>query len=405
MAPSRPLMACLIASLVLPHAMARRIIAQGPWLTGEKEEDLAELALRVGACLDPDAPEAALAGMKTLGQISEDARAGRAAGFSAQLLSTPIDLKMSGVQLGKAIPHLIAGLAPMGEQVSQTADNPQGVPDAACFTHPYSASQGTPDPFGCRTFRKSFEPVAELRACIVPKLKADAKWQAHRTKAKAVKNGTSSKAGATWSEWCTAAFPDCEDYDTLRRAEDIIKGVAFKELPGDAGEYHVHFVRKAGSSKVLEEGAELEEKTAEAIANECFKASDPEAAQDLWKRSQCLPLMYNSLEWGAMGIFDAAVKYYNPPHANNDQPKVVKTHQGVPPVCARLAAGLIAQPFEHTRFGIIANWRNAARQWTWHEHCLHPKKGNCRLFATCWQKAIKRVCALEDSCCEGVERL
>merc|ERR1719160_1198293 len=121
--------------------------------------------------------------------------------------------------------------------VEQDADNPRGWPDSACFRYNYTALSGEPDLAGCRAFRKTFEPLANLRACIVPKLRADSKWRSHRS--------------TQWSKWCRNGFPDCEDYDTLRRAEEIIKSVAFKSLPLEPSNVSTLIVRKAKTSSVL----------------------------------------------------------------------------------------------------------------------------------------------------------
>lgn len=341
-----------------------------------------------------------------------------------------------------------------------SVDNPKQWPDAQCFQHDYSSQ--APDPYGCGLFRRTFQPLQQLRACIAPHLLADELWLAHRGRVVDTKGeelsaeeaaqataadpaelaalrkkkadrkaliaklekgdqseSTKGQLTAAKSDlaeasaklrvlegksfgglggYCSDKFPRCEDVDALRRAEQIIKTFAWRATARD-GQYGLR--NQIQQSPVLRDGAKVSRATEDGIVR-CFEAAGYEAAH---QAGQCLPLMYDAAEVAAQGVSNAVVKFNHPDHPESGAPRLWARYRNVAPVCARAAMAVVASGFDHAR-GLDPS-KDGAKEWaktiwgsgfSFKTDCLHPTSSNCRKFGICWLKALRRVGTLVPAC-------
>mmetsp|Transcript_70748 Transcript_70748/g.199788 ORF Transcript_70748/g.199788 Transcript_70748/m.199788 type:complete len:452 (+) Transcript_70748:83-1438(+) len=293
--------------------------------------------------------------------------------------------------------------------------------DSECFLTDYADESG-PDPAGCRVFSKSFAPLKELRNCIVGHLDQDPIWSTRLT---AHIVDASSSFDGNYTDWCKqavwgyvggGAFPVqlCGPYDSIRRAEEMIKFVLFKPLPDDPA---------AAASKVRQKTQftvtwpkkqnSIADSTAKAIQEQCFEVREGQPlrrASFLQRVSGCLPLMYDKAEIQGFGINDGILKfqseeYYGNPVQNLKERAVFQ----VPPVCGRLALasipGFQSSSFSLLTWGSLRNDRKPS-----FGECLNVESTNCRKAYFCWEAALNRVCGLSPRCCnqdqgpEGAEK-
>lgn len=382
----------------------------------------AELVSRIAACVDPESEDGTADGLAS--SLRPYAHAGRLHHLDAQLLYVPLAYLAKQHIVALSVPSREGkehGAVPAAEAPG-TADNPHAWPDAVCFQHDYNLGPDAfPDPSGCALFRATFEPLQRLRACIVPKLQADALWPRHR-EAAVTKDGklqqlvSDGERGAEFLTWCAANFPRCEDVDTLRRAEEIIhafgvyqrwcgKEVGLDPCKTGAKMEHISNLKdRVGFSQSLQDGAKVSPATADAVA-QCFH-TQPTPLPQLHRAAQCLPLMYDAVALAAdepadvrakRGVTDAIVKFNHPDHADNSRPRLSQRYRNTPPVCARAAMAMVGPHFDRGTASGGRQLRLGGLNFA--KDCLHPSSHDPKDFHRCWEKALDHTCDLIGDCC------
>eukprot|EP00746_Dinoflagellata_sp_MGD_P146624 gnl/MRDRNA2_/MRDRNA2_79069_c0_seq1.p1 gnl/MRDRNA2_/MRDRNA2_79069_c0~~gnl/MRDRNA2_/MRDRNA2_79069_c0_seq1.p1 ORF type:complete len:464 (-),score=80.00 gnl/MRDRNA2_/MRDRNA2_79069_c0_seq1:392-1783(-) len=322
--------------------------------------------------------------------------------------------------------HMIVGLSNNPDKFQ-----PNKVPkdeDSDCFKIDYNEANPGKDPTGCRVFKKSFSPLKDLRTCIVDKLNKDAVWQ-KRFDAKAIfKDGNFS---GTWEEWCahaiwgytpaplqglsSAVYLCSLGASTLSRAEEMIKFVLFSPLKAEEGEnptmeYAIkQLERKILKTTYLPGGKEskgtLEPATTKAIMSECFEVVEKEPDltfskfKSLQKIGICLPLMFDKVESQGFGIQNAAPKFAQEESFSKLSLQRLSYFDKIPTVCGRLALASIPKVQSARYFiGDANTLKNQDRNPKW-SSCTGVKQANCRRVYFCWEKALKKLCALQKQCC------
>lgn len=310
--------------------------------------------------------------------------------------------------------HMMIGLVRNDEKYpSEPPDHANVGLDSECFLFDYSKEDG-PDPAGCRVFSKSFAPLQSLRACIVNHLDQDQVWTTRR-----VAEVSDGNFSGSYDAWCEQAIWGyvaggkvpvhlCGDYDSIRRAEEMIKFVLFKPLPDDFASAAKQILAKIHFTVTWPKGQpSLEERTARAIREQCFQVQGGQTlmkAAFLQRISPCLPLMFDKAEIQGFGINDGIMKfqgrkYYGDPAQNFHQANVM----AVPSLCGRLALATIPG-FQSAKYQIatITTLQND-RQPGW-DKCVFARETNCRRAYFCWESALNRICGISAKCCPGDQK-
>jgi len=329
----------------------------------------------------------------------------------AQALKRPINRYAQKVgPLAQLLPwHRAVGLT---SQRRTEAPPGQFMADSHCFLFDYeSFREGDPDPHGCGFFRRSFQPLQQLRQCIVKKLEADPAWQAYTATAGRILGAlrdhsrvTDNPAVLDEEERTIAQASVDVAFDSIRRADEIVKTVAFKPWEAmTAGEAAKLVEQKISKTVVTtSKTAVLGKETVEAIRKECFLVSGedaaalPERTVTLKRALPCYELMWDQVEVAgapeqpmsnAITMWDKSLV----------EPARVEMDYDTPPVCARAAVALVVEkqkraPERYSSTSCIAK----APSW---KDCMAPKNFNCICFQMCWRRALERVCEVEPGCC------
>jgi len=151
--------------------------------------------------------------------------------------------------------------------------------------------------------------------------------------------------------------------------------------------------------------------TVTAITGQCFKLGAGESLNEfgrLQRTSKCLPLMFDKVEINGFGVGDGITKfqdetYYGKASRNFVQAATPSSSS----FCGRLALATLPR-FQTARYSVISPDFGTAvvealgrdTEPTWKE-CLSVKQTNCRKLYFCWEKAMRRMCALNWRCCGG----
>lgn len=280
--------------------------------------------------------------------------------------------------------------------------------DSECFKVDYESGDG-PDPAGCRVFSKSFAPLKKLRTCIVKHLDSDPIWISRANSF--VSDGSFN---GTYSEWCKQAIWSyvgggqlpvklCSKFDSIRRAEEMIKFALFKPIPNDVAMAVEKIRSKIQFTVTWPKGQKgLTDSTVEHIQEECFMVQEGQElinAKYLQKIGICLPLMFDKAEVQGFGINDGIMKFQDLDYYAD---KVQDFHQlntfPVPPLCGRLALATI--PAFQSASYLLATWETLQndRKPSYYE-CLSATSTNCRKAYFCWENALNRICGISPKCC------
>lgn len=312
-------------------------------------------------------------------------------------------------------PHMMIGL--VHNKIKYPVEPPEDFEknhnsglDSECFLTDYS-SEGGPDPAGCRIFSKSFAPLKKLRTCIIDHIDRDPIWStreaAHIVDAK-------SNFTGKYREWCSQAIWSylaggsvpvqlCGRYDSIRRAEEMIKFVLFKKMPHDPDETAKKVRSKIQFTVTWPKGQNsLTEDTAIAIQEQCFGVREGQSLTQvnfLQRINTCLPLMFDKAEIQGFGINDGIMKFQNEDYYGNKiQDLKQRTLFPVTPLCGRLALATIPG-FQSAKY-TIATWESFQNdQKPTYNECLNVQATNCRKAYYCWESALNRVCGISPHCC------
>eukprot|EP00928_Gymnodinium_smaydae_P031345 TRINITY_DN23032_c0_g1_i1.p1 TRINITY_DN23032_c0_g1~~TRINITY_DN23032_c0_g1_i1.p1 ORF type:complete len:515 (+),score=47.10 TRINITY_DN23032_c0_g1_i1:73-1545(+) len=312
--------------------------------------------------------------------------------------------------------------------------------DSECFKFNYSNSAKENDPAGCGIFRKSFQPLQELRNCIVEHLDRDAIWRDRYDATFETKTWHGRKYNATYKEWCASEktwinnmipVPLCGPYDSIRRAEEMIKLALFQPFPNDILKAIAHVKRKILQTYTWPKGKQgLHNTTVVAIQEQCFhiRTPEPDSAEcdeperslekvhKLQRLGICMPSMYDKADIQGIGINDAILKFQQSKYYGNPEQDFKQEYKiDVLPVCGRLALATIPK-FQSMTYAMIDKYTMRSKNMLgkdtngeltsnpdglpiWND-CLHVKTSNCRKAYYCWESALKRLCAISPHCCE-----
>jgi hypothetical protein len=299
--------------------------------------------------------------------------------------------------------------------------------DAACFDFDYEQEDG-PDLAGCRVFAKSFKPLQQLRSCIVEQLDQDLIWSQREST-----NIIEGEFSGPYREWCrqsvwtylkfgvgkaSVKFPAklCSQFDSKRRAQEMIKMVLFKPVPDNVDEATELIDRKVCRTVTWPQHKEappcLQASTVATIRSQCFKVQESkplDGAKFLGKISPCLPLMFDKVEIQGFGMGDAMTKFQDEDYYGNPGQNLVQSYiQQVPAVCGRLALAAIPK-FQTARYtltsvsGMFQDMTGLDTKPRWSD-CMDVKETNCRKMYFCWEKAMRRMCKWSPNCCPGVTK-
>eukprot|EP00929_Paragymnodinium_shiwhaense_P068670 TRINITY_DN3457_c0_g2_i1.p1 TRINITY_DN3457_c0_g2~~TRINITY_DN3457_c0_g2_i1.p1 ORF type:complete len:429 (-),score=45.21 TRINITY_DN3457_c0_g2_i1:350-1636(-) len=368
----------------------------------------------IGTCYDPQRPWS----LQSLGAgqpaeweaaFNEAVMRGRASGTShAQTLERRLQ---SFGGLSKILPYHRA--------VALTSNRdtliPEGqyLPDSHCFEFDYSSYRpGDPDPHGCAFFKKSFQPLQKMRRCIISKLNSSPTWLKYKAVADEIRadRKTGSMVGentqvvgndeTTWNVDVAVLF------DSIRRADEMVKQVSFKDWQNWPSGVIKEVERKIKRTVITKSRTSLlEAETVTAIREECFLVTAdsipdmPNGAEAFMLKNAmpCYQLMWDQVEVAgapelptsnAATMWDPAMKH----------PSRLDKEHYVPPICARAALSLVAE--KQKRGGKYSMFHCLFKCPSW-ETCMAPKAFNCICLACCWQAALRRMCELNAGCCDS----
>jgi len=329
----------------------------------------------------------------------------------SQLLHRPLTTAVKKV-------GLFARMLPHHQAVSLTTDRLKIVPegqswaDSHCFAFDYS-KDNVEDPHGCGFFRKSFQPLQKLRRCILERLDKSSEWKAYAAMSRNVVAGRSKAAREVDNPL------EVEDYDEdllngtdivkytfdgIRRADEMIKYVAFKDWQSIGTGIINEVERKIAETIITaDDSALLEEEIVSNIRSDCFlvKADTWEGisqpAKSLKRSLPCYQLMWDQVEVSggrekplsnAITMWDESLRY----------PSQTLTDFATPPVCSRAAVALIAERTKNApeKFSNTACLTKGEKSWY---KCLHPRHFNCICFGHCYKRALEKMCEVNSGCC------
>lgn len=313
----------------------------------------------------------------------------------AQVLKQP--LKMLGP---------VRTLAPYHRSVALTSDRQMHVPegqsyaDSHCFTFDYNDSQ-VADRHGCWFFRRSFRRLQTLRRCILAELDASSAWRKYVEIAGKMKAGNmDGNETLVDGDGAATEMGKSRPFDSIRRADEIIKSVAFKSWETwDEGIKRE--IEKKISKTVITKTKKgvLEPARITSIRHSCFLV-DSDGADDLsaeaviLKRSlPCYQLMWDQIE-----VSGGPHQPTSNAITGIDRRTRVEKDYVVPPVCARAAMSLVAEKQKRAPKGYSA--KSCTMNCPSWKSCTAPKHFNCICLACCWQKALRRICEINSGCCD-----
>ncbi|CAK0835097.1 unnamed protein product [Prorocentrum cordatum] len=288
----------------------------------------------------------------------------------------------------------------------------QHLADSHCFLFDYQGfKEGDPDPHGCGFFRRSFQPLQQLRRCVVEKLEADPDWRAYNATASRIfaarRDGSrkvDNPAVVDEEERVMAEASINVALDSIRRADEIIKSVSFKPWEAMTTGEAAKVVEAKISKTIITTSTTtvLKQETVQSIRTECFlvageaTAALPERTATLKRALPCYQLMWDQIEVAgapeqpmsnAVTMWDKSLI---------DLGHVEKDYD-TPPVCARAAVALVAEKQKRAPGGYsAANCLTSAPRW---KDCTAPTSFNCICFQYCWRRALERMCEIEPACC------
>lgn len=402
-------------------------------------DDLAEAAEitktltyeRIGRCWDPsrvwDAREAPTAGQPeweaAFAKQVELVRNSTVADLPhAQTLQRPVNafVKMLGPLSGLAFALPEHGAVALTNQRSDFIPEGQTYADSHCFQFDYAGfKEGDADPHGCGFFRKSFQPLKELRQCIIGKLQGSPAWSAYRRISNRIHSKRKDNSKVVDDPLAVDAEEEEEErklsgsdrlvkmtFDDIRRADEIIKSVSSEAWAAEVVE---HVESKIAQTIITRDHDSVMEKdVVTSIREDCFHveaaatlATLKASALTLRRALPCQFMMWDQVEVAgepdkplsnAITMWDDKLKYKGR----------VKIEHDTPPVCARAALSLISEQTRHAPEGYKMQGCSMSGSKSW-QKCLHPNSYNCICFYLCWGRALEQLCTINPSCCGSNE--
>lgn len=295
----------------------------------------------------------------------------------------------------------------------KTVKDDQSWPDSHCFEFDYS-KEDAKDPHGCRFFKKSFQPLQELRQCVLGKLEDSNNWRTYQKMSKRVVSHR--QQGERVDTWETASEEEKRlieklgiskfTFDGIRRVDEMIKYASYKNWE-DMEDGLVDELEKKIAETIITKDKQtmLEKEIVASIRSECFHVKVdrwvelPEAAKRLKRIMPCYQLMWDQIEVAggnekplsnAITMWDASLRF----------PTQIKRDTRSPAVCARAAVALIAEPLKRApgRFSKKSCLLKGQKSW---KKCLHPQHFNCICFTHCFQRALEKMCEFNKGCCDA----
>lgn len=408
-------MGTFLLLLLVAQSVAKRTVfpTSAAWSPDESKKVAYE---EIGRCRDPGSQwkwngQAKAKWEPAFGEAIKQARADPN-GPHAQTLQRPLT-SIFGI-FARALPYH-AAVQLTTDRMKEVSEG-QFFPDSRCFAFDYEKfSSGDADPHGCGFFKKSFQPLQKLRQCIINKLDSSSDWKAYEAVATRIR--TAERAGSR--EPVDLSIRDNNGIvitnashelwlarDSIRRADEMIKAVSFNDWQElDMESIKKEVVRKIKKTiATTSKQSVLKEEAIAAIRRDCFLVGDDVSADDeiprelatLKNAMPCYQLMWDQVEVPgapAQPLMNAITMW--DPLLGFDT--TVKREHHVPPICARAAAALVAERQKRApgRYSALACTRKCP---SW-KGCMHPKTFNCICFACCFEKALSRVCEMNEGCC------
>eukprot|EP00928_Gymnodinium_smaydae_P087321 TRINITY_DN71598_c0_g1_i1.p1 TRINITY_DN71598_c0_g1~~TRINITY_DN71598_c0_g1_i1.p1 ORF type:complete len:476 (-),score=38.25 TRINITY_DN71598_c0_g1_i1:130-1557(-) len=428
------------------------------WQYGETQE--AAIA-GVARCMHPEQSDNELFNGHWIDELDAAVSSTRNHRYSSQPQTSKRPLKTLvdtfGETVGTIAPWHRAAVITSGLDDVIYGSQDMDYPNSRCFTHNYS-SDAVDDEHGCNLFKKSFSRLQGLQTCIVDALRADSSWLAYRRVAKGILAGRpiGSRAGVdnprTISEedliptsvhdisrklGNCVADGTCVIFDAIRRADEIVKNVAYKDWTGGSREIldlHQEVARKiqetvtvpgtwrrprrlpsifGGKKRYALDTLPLLDRTVETIRDKCFFLDYPvpkhiteplpEPVRVLKRSLPCWNMMYDQVEVAGFPekpVSNAITMWspeLRPSHRGREQ-----NLGGSPVLCGRAAIGMVAyhtayrtQTYALTPLCVIdpvdvISWKG----------CMTADYYNCVCMEKCFVRAlVDRMCELVDSCC------
>eukprot|EP00746_Dinoflagellata_sp_MGD_P022671 gnl/MRDRNA2_/MRDRNA2_15305_c0_seq1.p1 gnl/MRDRNA2_/MRDRNA2_15305_c0~~gnl/MRDRNA2_/MRDRNA2_15305_c0_seq1.p1 ORF type:complete len:436 (-),score=62.89 gnl/MRDRNA2_/MRDRNA2_15305_c0_seq1:25-1287(-) len=380
----------------------------------------------LGRCIDPEKSELSQERLEELRKA-----ANKKSDSYVQSLNRPLGMfkNLFGfLDVSRIVPYHSSVQLTTQRKTDITKD--MDYPDSHCSVFEYPDDDNAPitadDPHGCGLFRRSFKKLKKTHQCIQDKLKASAKWKEYRTLAQKVvlarraksrnaENPANVDAGDVQNvpelqkhlKSCETSGK-CVLMDTIRRADEIMKNVGFKnweKMKSDIAliAYVKKKIHETVSLKL--DKWELEDDTVNGISKECFKLSESMSsrteASAIKHVLPCLPLMWDQVE-----VSGAPEKPLSNAASMFDRSLVTGTDikddfPNIPPVCGRIALGFMHHPMTHTKSGKYSATYGVSKYSTmkWKD-CVAPTSFNCVVFEKCWHVALSRACDITPGCCD-----
>eukprot|EP00930_Biecheleria_cincta_P027622 TRINITY_DN19373_c0_g1_i1.p1 TRINITY_DN19373_c0_g1~~TRINITY_DN19373_c0_g1_i1.p1 ORF type:complete len:419 (+),score=64.83 TRINITY_DN19373_c0_g1_i1:46-1302(+) len=406
-------MSTFLLLALLGQSVAKRTVLPA-WGDEETKQLVYE---QIGRCRDPGNRwtwngQAEAEWEPAFGEAVKQARADPN-GPHAQTLQRP--LKSTFGFLASFLPYH-AALQLTTDRMKKVSEG-QFSPDSHCFAFDYkNFSPGDADPHGCGFFKKSFQPLQKLRQCITHKLESSINWKAYKAVANKIRaaerDGRKDRIDLSIRDDNGATIANATGkwevaYDSIRRADEMVKSVSFK----DWQELDMKSIKKEVQRKIKTtvttntKQSVLDDDTIAAIRRDCFLISDDVSADNQIPRElatlknamPCYDLMWDQVEvpGAPQQPFVNAINMWEPPLLSTT---TVKQEHYVPPVCARAAVALVADRQKRAPGKYKAlSCTHKCRSW---RSCMHPSHFNCICFACCFQNALRRLCEIDDGCCD-----
>jgi len=303
-------------------------------------------------------------------------------------------------------------------------------PTARCYQFNYSDSG--PDPYGCSPFKKSFSMLQLLRQCIHGKLEQSRRWLMYREVGKLIMltrrghldwnislldtvdpqlhldldpnertllNGIKANMSDGWK---TRVI-----FDANLRADEMVKYAALEDWATLTNEGLISYVQRKIRETITE--VTLEEDLIEEIRHDCFQvdvdfySALPAGTKALRRAMPCVPLMWDSIAVGDLPHKPISEGVTLWDESQRSPPEVKLNLPSTPPVCGRIALGLMKRPLIYAPKG-YSRTACLVGQARW-KKCMSLRHFNCACFEKCWVRALMKACKVAEGCCSDYKAL